>query len=171
MSQTDSQPDFHEYAGFFRRFGAALIDSIFYLFVTVVVHFLIADSASISFYVDQGGFGFDSNSGWTEQLVIALITIGMWKKLMGTPGKLLLECHVVDAQTGNPVTFVQGLTRYVAYIISIIPFGLGFFWILWDKRKQGFHDKIAKTVVVRETAHFSDDESAKSLEQLLREVR
>ena len=166
-----SQPDFHEYAGFFRRFAATLIDSIFYLIVSMVVHFLTSDSGSFAIYVDQDGFGFESNSGWTEQVIIALLTIGMWKKLMGTPGKLLMECHVVDAQTGNPVTFVQGLIRYVAYIASVIPFGLGFFWILWDKRKQGFHDKIAKTVVLRETAHFSDDESAKSLDQLLREVR
>ena len=163
--------DFNEYAGFFRRFAATLIDSLFYLLLTIVVHFLTSDSGSFAFYIDHGNVAFESNSGWTEQLVIALITIGMWKKLMGTPGKLLLECHIVDARTGAPVSFVQGVIRYLAYFVSIIPFGLGFFWIIWDKRKQGFHDKIAKTVVLRETSHFSDDESAKSLEQLLGEVR
>lgn len=166
-----SRPDFEEYAGFFRRFAAVLIDSIFFLVITLLVHAIVSDGSSVTVYVEDGSFGFESDGGWTEQLVYAIITIGMWKKMLGTPGKLLMECHVVDARTGEAIGVTQGVIRYLAYFVSLIPFGLGFFWILWDKRKQGFHDKIAKTVVVRETSHFSDDESTKSLKQLIREVR
>jgi uncharacterized RDD family membrane protein YckC len=40
--------------------------------------------------------------------------------------------------------------RYLGYFVSALPLGLGFFWVAWDKRKQGFHDKLAKTVVIHE---------------------
>jgi len=39
--------------------------------------------------------------------------------------------------------------RYIGYFVSVIPFGLGFIWIAFDSKKQGFHDKLAGTVVVR----------------------
>jgi len=43
----------------------------------------------------------------------------------------------------------------VGYFIAFLPVGLGFFWIIWDKRKQGWHDKIAGTVVViHDEAHI-----------------
>ena len=44
-----------------------------------------------------------------------------------------------------PTEFV----RYFAYIVSFMPLYLGFIWIYFDKRKQGFHDKIAGTVVIK----------------------
>ncbi len=90
---------------------------------------------------------------------------------MGTPGKLLLGCHVVDAETQQPLTLVQALVRYLGYFVSLIPLGLGFFWILWDKRRQGFHDKLAKTIVVLDVRHQGADESQKTLEQLIKEVK
>jgi uncharacterized RDD family membrane protein YckC len=43
--------------------------------------------------------------------------------------------------------------RYLGYFVSTIPFGLGLFWIGWDKRKQGWHDKLAGTVVIRAPRH------------------
>jgi len=73
-----------------------------------------------------------------------------WLKFLGTPGKLLLGCQVVDARSGGPLRTGQALLRYLAYFVSALPLGLGFLWIAFDKRKQGFHDKIAKTVVVLE---------------------
>jgi uncharacterized RDD family membrane protein YckC len=39
--------------------------------------------------------------------------------------------------------------RYFAYYLSTILLGLGFLWIIWDPKKQGWHDKLAGTVVVR----------------------
>jgi uncharacterized RDD family membrane protein YckC len=45
------------------------------------------------------------------------------------------------------------LARYVGYIISTIPLCLGFLWVGFDSKKQGWHDKIAGTVVVRNRRH------------------
>ena len=56
---------------------------------------------------------------------------------------------IVDATSGNKPTTGQFILRYVGYFVSILPLCLGFIWVGIDKRKQGFHDKIANTVVIR----------------------
>jgi uncharacterized RDD family membrane protein YckC len=64
-----------------------------------------------------------------------------------TPGKILLRLRVVQA-TGEPMTFGIAFLRWVGYVISKLAVYLGFIWIALDRRKQGWHDKIAQTVVV-----------------------
>jgi len=64
-----------------------------------------------------------------------------------TPGKMLLGLRVVQA-TGEPMTFGLAFLRWVGYLISKLAVCLGFIWIAFDRRKQGWHDKIAGTVVV-----------------------
>ena len=88
--------------------------------------------------------------------VIALL----WWLFQGTPGKLLLGIRIVDARDGGRLRLWQVLVRLLAYALSALPLGLGFIWILWDKRQQGWHDKLARSVVVE------DDESRLSLQQL-----
>jgi uncharacterized RDD family membrane protein YckC len=51
-------------------------------------------------------------------------------------------------KTVNKPTVKQSVIRYLAYYVSLIPLGLGFFWIAWDDKKQGWHDKIAGTIVI-----------------------
>ncbi len=50
---------------------------------------------------------------------------------------------------GSPMTLSKGFKRYLGYIVSGITIGIGFLWIIWDKDKQGFEDKIAKTYVIK----------------------
>jgi uncharacterized RDD family membrane protein YckC len=64
-----------------------------------------------------------------------------------TPGTMLLGLRVVQA-TGEPMTFGLAFLRWVGYLISKLVVYLGFIWIAFDHRKQGWHDKIAGTVVV-----------------------
>jgi uncharacterized RDD family membrane protein YckC len=49
---------------------------------------------------------------------------------------------------GGRITFIRALLRYLGYIVSIIPLFLGFFWILFSRKRQGWHDKIARTCVI-----------------------
>jgi len=56
---------------------------------------------------------------------------------------------VVDARTGGPLSVSQAILRYLGYFVSTIPLCLGLLWVGFDARKQGWHDKIAGTVVVR----------------------
>ncbi|HFE31777.1 MAG TPA: RDD family protein, partial [Gammaproteobacteria bacterium] len=112
-----------------------------------------------------------SLEGLLSNGLTVLLTVWLWLKFLGTPGKLLLNCQVVDAQSFKPLSIKQAVLRYFAYIVSLLPLGLGFFWIAWDKRKQGFHDKIANSVVLYEAELEADDESQKTLATLMAEVR
>ena len=96
---------------------------------------------------------------------LLLIVLLCWTHLGGTPGKLLLDIRVVSVKTGEPPGFGQSLVRMLAYLVSAAPACLGFLWSFWDKRRQGFHDKLSNTIVIE------DDESTRSLDQLLEESR
>ena len=65
-----------------------------------------------------------------------------------TIGKKVMGIRVVDFNSGGPIGFGRGVVRYLGKIVSSIPCGLGYLWMLWDKEKQCWHDKIATTVVV-----------------------
>lgn len=62
---------------------------------------------------------------------------------------MAVSAKIVDAKTGNAASTGQLIGRYLAYYLSLVPFCLGFIWVAFDKRKQGWHDKLAGTVVVR----------------------
>ncbi|RLA44019.1 MAG: RDD family protein, partial [Gammaproteobacteria bacterium] len=80
------------------------------------------------------------------------ITVWFWTKYLGTPGKMALRLKVVDSKTGQAISTPKAIGRYLAYYISALPLLLGFIWVGIDKKKQGFHDKLAGTVVVRDLA-------------------
>ena len=79
-----------------------------------------------------------------------IITVWFWTKYLGTPGKMVLRLRIVDAKTGQAITTPKAVGRYLGYYVSILPFMLGIIWVGIDKKKQGFHDKLAGTVVVRD---------------------
>jgi uncharacterized RDD family membrane protein YckC len=67
-----------------------------------------------------------------------------------TFGKKLAKVQVVGADNLQPgIGMGQAGLRYVGKILSGIPCGLGYFWMLWDDQKQCWHDKIASTKVVK----------------------
>lgn len=73
---------------------------------------------------------------------------GMWAWKGTTIGGIVLGLKVVRTD-GQPVTFLVALVRGLAAAFSIFVLFLGFLWIAWDHEKQGWHDKIAGTVVLR----------------------
>ncbi|MCF6212283.1 MAG: RDD family protein [Gammaproteobacteria bacterium] len=149
-----------DYAGFWRRMGAALLDGAIF---TVLFSLLLGPIyLNAEFWSAEGLL---SNALWMG------LTAWLWVKFLGTPGKLLLGCQVVDAQTFEPLRPRQAVLRFFAYIVSLLPLGLGFLWVIRDKRKQSFHDKIANTVVLHEAGLEADDESQKTLSMLMAEVR
>jgi uncharacterized RDD family membrane protein YckC len=78
------------------------------------------------------------------------ITVWFWTKYLGTPGKMALRLRVLDAHTGQAISTPKAIGRYLGYYVSAFALMLGFIWIGIDKKKQGFHDKLAGTVVVRD---------------------
>lgn len=71
-----------------------------------------------------------------------------WKYCRPTPGKRLFRLGIVDSTTFAEASLKQVIVRFIGYIISSIPLGLGFIWVLFSKRKQGWHDIMAHTVVI-----------------------
>ncbi len=65
-----------------------------------------------------------------------------------TVGKRAMGIRVIDFETGGPIGYGKAAIRYFARILSALPIGLGFFWMLWDKQSQTWHDKLAGSVVV-----------------------
>jgi uncharacterized RDD family membrane protein YckC len=148
------------YAGFWRRVGAAFIDSFLF---SILFGMLFGGS-----FVNAPIF---TPEGMARAAFTLVITVGLWVNFLGTPGKLLLGCQIVDADTFEVMTVKQATIRFVSYLASMLPLMMGFLWVARDPRKQGFHDKIANTVVLYNADIVGDDESRKSLHQLMGEVR
>ena len=72
----------------------------------------------------------------------------MWTWKGTTVGGIVLKLQVIRGD-GGPLTFLVALVRALAGAFSIVVLFLGFFWIAWDRDKQGWHDKVAGTIVVR----------------------
>jgi len=134
-----------EYAGFWVRTGAFVIDSI--------LLGLIMAPLLLYIYGWQYFFAKSPIAGPADFLITwifpAVATVLFWINKQATPGKMAFSARIVDAISGEAASTGQMIGRYFAYLISFIPLGLGFFWIAIDRRKQGWHDKLAGTVVVR----------------------
>lgn len=94
----------------------------------------------ITFVADDLGLGF----GWAGLYFTAFLAL--WKGR--TPGKRLLGMRVIRLD-GRPLGWWASFERFGGYGASIVTGLLGFAEILWDRNRQGMHDKIARTVVVR----------------------
>jgi uncharacterized RDD family membrane protein YckC len=119
-------------ASFGRRLGAAFIDGIMLGVVNgILVAVLKAPGYGIAIVVSLAYFGY-FEGGASGQTV----------------GKRVLGIRVIDFSAGGPIGFGRGAIRWVGRYVSTIPCLLGYFWMLWDKEKQTWHDKLANTVVV-----------------------
>jgi uncharacterized RDD family membrane protein YckC len=73
--------------------------------------------------------------------------IFFWTLTGQTPGKLLLGLRIVRAKN-DQITLWQAIRRYVGYYLSALALYAGYWWVLVDNRRQGWHDKLAGTIVV-----------------------
>ena len=81
-------------------------------------------------------------------ILLVLYTIGFWAWRGQTPGKMALRIQVVGVD-GHPIGVGRAIVRYIGYLASTLGFLGGFLMIGLTRRKQGLHDKIAGTYVVR----------------------
>lgn len=134
-----------EYAGFWIRTLAALIDSAFVMMITTPALLAIYGMSFINSEKIVNG-AWNIIISW---IFPALAVILFWLYKSATPGKMITKIKIVDAKTGNKPNKGQCIGRYFAYYVSVIPLLLGIFWVGLDKRKQGWHDKIAGTLVIK----------------------
>ncbi len=136
----------YQYAGFWIRTGAALIDTVLWLIILVPLLSAIYGADYWNGNVFPVGI-WDFMFGY---ILPAATVITFWVYKSATPGKMVTKLSIIDAQTGGTPLTGQFIGRYCAYFVSTLPLGLGLFWVAFDTRKQGWHDKLAGTLVVRD---------------------
>lgn len=137
-----------EYAGFWVRVVAWILDAIVLGVITAAL-VPIAGGGSI---VVTGPNQFEVNYGssaWSTLLGL-LYFVGFWTLRGQTPGMIPFRMRVAKVADGSRPDWVVSLLRYVGLIISFVVILIGVIWVAFDSRKQGWHDKIAGTVVVRD---------------------
>lgn len=136
-------------AGFWVRAGAFIIDFVIsYLGAWLLLGVFIGVMNPGSDFFDKIS---DEAAGLLSFGVVIIYHIALLSKWGTTIGKKLFGLKVVDLETNNKITINKAVIRSLSYILSSIVFGAGFLVIAFDKKKrQGWHDIIAKTRVVEE---------------------
>jgi uncharacterized RDD family membrane protein YckC len=122
-----------EYAGFWIRLGAGVIDLLVLGFIAgIMAYFFPAPIIWIT-------------SGLTISVAYLL---GFWAWRGQTPGKMAVGVKIIRTDS-SPIKWQCVLYRFLGYIVSVVTLFIGFIWVAFDSRKQGMHDKIADTYVVK----------------------
>ena len=153
-----------QYVGFGRRLVAGLIDVILMLALgaAVVAPGLLA-GAAWGREMDPSALSWGSGSEILAGTLLGVFTLGqvlLWFALKGTPGMLLMGCLVLDARNGRRLALGRCLLRGIGLWLGLLALGAGLLWIVTDPRRQGLHDKLARSVVVKE------DEALMELDEL-----
>jgi len=135
----------YHYAGFWVRFLAILLDAI----VLGVIAGALTPLWGPQFTYSGNTFSVNAGANAISTLLGLVYFIGFWSWRGQTVGMMPFNMQVVSVADGTKIDPVRGLLRYVGIIISVIPLFLGLIWAAFDGRKQGWHDKIAATVVIR----------------------
>jgi uncharacterized RDD family membrane protein YckC len=133
------------YVGFWARVLASLIDSVLMAVLVIPLsQFFMNPYARRSFGGDMSFSSLTIN--WILPAIVVLV---FWFARGATPGKMAISAEIVDAETLGKPTNGQFVIRYLGYFVSTMGLLLGLVWVGIDARKQGWHDKMASTVVIR----------------------
>ncbi len=122
----------YELADLGSRFIAAFIDGIILALVGSVVFSILRDPAGI-----------------VSLVLFVLYDWYFWTRYNGqTPGKMVMKLKVVK-KDGSPIGDADAIVRAVVWHFGAAAFGIGLLWAIWDDNRQGWHDKMAGTYVVK----------------------
>ncbi|MEQ8952552.1 MAG: RDD family protein [Gammaproteobacteria bacterium] len=141
------------YAGFWIRFVAFIIDSLLITAVIVPIILIFYEPEQLS----KNEFAYSPSNFILNYVLPAVAFITFWIYKSSDPGKMVFGIKISDEKTGGKPSNGQMIGRYFGYYVSGILLALGFIWIAFDKRKQGWHDKLAGTLVVRESSTIEDN--------------
>jgi uncharacterized RDD family membrane protein YckC len=135
------------YAGFWVRVAALMVDGL----VLAVLSIALAPGAFAFVQTGPNWYELNHGSSAVGALIGLVYFIGFWAWRGQTPGMIAFTLRVVRAEDGGHVDVIRSLLRYVGLIISFAVILIGVIWVAFDGRKQGWHDKLGGTVVVRST--------------------
>ena len=133
-----------QYVGFWARFRATIIDGTLLLLIIYPIFYLLYGDVFM-----QRATEFNTVNNLINYIFPFIGILILWHYKSATPGKMFIKATIVDATTYEKPTTKQFIIRNIGYWVSLLPLGLGYFWVGWDKKKQAWHDKLAHTVVVQ----------------------
>jgi uncharacterized RDD family membrane protein YckC len=141
------------YGGFWIRFVAAVIDgvivSIPVFIVGIAIGVMMAAGGTSTSTDTSTAAASASASPWNlAGGVIGFLYYTYFWSSGSTPGMRIFHLRVADANTLGTIGFGQAALRFLGYIVSTFCCYIGLIWAAFDPRKQGWHDKLAGTVVV-----------------------
>jgi uncharacterized RDD family membrane protein YckC len=144
------------YGGFWRRAIAILIDGVVIFFISMFILFIGIFALLFSRFTPEelpalityGGPFFLIYTGATSFVTKFLYFVYFHGAGGRTPGKMIMGLRVQPLD-GSPMTFGLAFLRWVGYLVSMLCLHLGFLWVAVDRRKRGWHDYIAGTIVIR----------------------
>ncbi len=154
------------YGGLLTRFVAYLLDSLIIgvptgiLLVVLFIAGVVASPVSPSDVPPPPPGGTAGGALYLNPpailvfyLFVLLVAAGyyayFWSASGATPAMRLFKLRVVDANSGQPIGIGRAVARYIGLIIAALPCWIGLIWAAFDPRAQGWHDKIASTVVLQ----------------------
>lgn len=149
-----------ELASFWDRLVAYLIDYTLSGVISAVGFFILAVFAAVI----AAALGAGNDGAYTAALIGGLpmlIFFGVgytWfgNALGGTPGKRFTGLGVVSLPDGGQLGLWRGFVRFIIQALGALPLYLGWLWSIWDPKKQAWHDKAARSIVVREPVFTSN---------------
>lgn len=132
------------WAGFWIRLGSFWMDGLIILMLAMFL-------GSLTYSTAIGNYLFPNS----EKIVLFLLLLFIFYhalflgKFKTTPGKKFFGLSIIPSKASASFGYSETFLRTLSYFISGFPFGTGFLWIAFDANKQGWHDKIAKTSVIK----------------------
>jgi len=134
-----------EYAGFCIRLGAAVIDGVIFLLILVILRYDVFFKF-IALMLPPAAF--ITIAVLIPWVIHVAYFVSLWAWRGQTPGMMITGIKIIRTDS-SPLTWQYALLRYLGCLASSIILFIGFIWIAFDSRKQGLHDKIADTYVVK----------------------
>lgn len=144
------------YAGFWQRFGAVLLDGIFTLLLTILpgivvggVLYLIVIPENPTDTEKDDALQIAVYGWYAVSAVVGFLYYWIGNARGGTWGKRVVGIRVVSIHDGKPIGLGRSFLRYLISLLGSGALYLGWLWMIWDKKKQTWHDKAAGSIVVR----------------------
>lgn len=127
-----------------------MIDGLILNTISSAITILLALVAVVIGISSQEKYGtwFLSNTLFIANVAGIVYYLLFWSKGGQTPGKMALRLKIITAD-GSNIKIGRAILRYFGYLVSGLMLGIGYLWIIWDKKKQGIHDKIAGSYVIK----------------------
>ncbi len=129
-------------ASFGQRLIGRILDYLYFYLVILVVGLLF-------FRRTIDSVDLESNGYTAVAFLILVLLQTFYDAVGGTPLRRKYGVVIVDVNSGQPIGIPRAFLRILVAQISYVTFGLGYLWMLWDPKKQTWHDKAARTLVVK----------------------